>query len=93
MWRRRRRSWDLRDQCPWRRRSAGASRECQGALEEPKAGTIHVLLHVILVPGHHPTEEKYSIVEGEATMIFERSRQSLKKGDSVYLPPPVTARE
>ena len=40
-----------------------------------------------------PTEEKYLIVEGEATMIFERSRQSLKKGDSVYLPPPVTARE
>ena len=53
----------------------------------------YVLLHVILVPGHHPTEEKYSIGEGEATMVFERSRQSLKKGDSVYLPPPVTARE
>ncbi len=43
--------------------------------------------HVILEPGHHPTEETYSIVEGEATMIFERSRQNLKKGDCVYLPP------
>ena len=34
----------------------------------------YVLLHVILVPSHRPTEETYSIVEGEATIIFERSR-------------------
>lgn len=35
----------------------------------------------------HPTKDTYSIVEGEATLIFERSRQNLKKGDCVYLPP------
>jgi len=43
--------------------------------------------HALLEPGHHPTEETYFIVEGEATMIFERSRRQVKKGDFVYLPP------
>ena len=39
----------------------------------------YVLLHVILVPSHRPTEETYSIVEGEATIIFERSRTTRKR--------------
>lgn len=38
-------------------------------------------------PGHHPTEEAYVILEGEATMIFEHGRKPVKKGDFVHLRP------
>jgi mannose-6-phosphate isomerase-like protein (cupin superfamily) len=41
----------------------------------------------LLPPGHHPTEETYVILEGEATMTFERSTRKVKKGDFIYLPP------
>jgi mannose-6-phosphate isomerase-like protein (cupin superfamily) len=44
--------------------------------------------HVTLMPaGHHPTEETYVVLEGEATMHFERSTRQVKRGDFIYLPP------
>lgn len=60
----------------------------------PKAPSRNIGLVLFYVPphatldvGHHPTEETYVVLEGEATMIFERSRRVVKKGDFIHLPP------